>query len=221
MCRFLMVRSETPFHPKDLLEEFAGMAEASRAPDGSRQGDGWGLAFRGRDGGWRSRRSLRPVWEDRETFASLPAGRAFAVHARSASFPDQASVLDYIQPFVLNGFAFVFNGLLKGVSFPVPIEGAIGSQKIWALLKARLGAGPAEEAIASVCREIEAHARAVQAMNIGLFDGDRIVVYGHETSEPSYYRLHAAVTDGLAAVCSEPLAGLPFRPLAAGTVAAL
>jgi hypothetical protein len=166
-------------------------------------------------------KSLRPIWEDRRTFEALPESRAFAVHARSASFPDQVSVLDHIQPFVLNGFAFVFNGLLKGVSFPFPIEGSIGSQKIWALLKARLGSGRAEEALASAVGEIEAHARAVQAMNIGLFDGDRIVVYAHETSEPSYYRLHAAETDRWAAVCSEPLDWIPFRPLAAGAVATL
>jgi len=221
VCRFLMVRSETLFQPLEILNEFARMAEASRAPDGSRQGDGWGIAWLGRRGLWRARRSLRPVWEDRASFAAVPAGRAFAVHARSASFPGQAGALDFIQPFVLNGFAFVFNGLLKGVSFPVPIEGAIGSQKIWSLLKARLGGPPAPEALSAAVTEIASHAREILAMNIGLFDGDRIIAYGHAASEPSYYELHAAAAGRWTALCSEPLAGLPFRPLPAGSVAVL
>ncbi len=125
MCRFLMVKSAEPFAPAALLESFAEMAEKSRAPDGDRQADGWGIAWPDGDGGWIVRKSIRPVWEDAGAFPEIPAAAAFVVHARSASFPEQKDVLDYNQPYASEKAAFVFNGLLRGVALPFPVEGRI------------------------------------------------------------------------------------------------
>ncbi|MBI3954995.1 hypothetical protein HY338_01010, partial [Candidatus Gottesmanbacteria bacterium] len=44
MCRFLLVRSKIKIKPEKLLQDFAGMCQKSRAPDGDWQGDGWGIA---------------------------------------------------------------------------------------------------------------------------------------------------------------------------------
>ena len=45
MCRFLIVRTSSPLDPRGLMSEFAEMARLSRAPDGDRQADGWGVAW--------------------------------------------------------------------------------------------------------------------------------------------------------------------------------
>ena len=139
MCRFLIVRSAEAFDPGPLFRAFAEMARLSRAPDGDRQADGWGAALQDPSGGWLSRKSLRPIWQDGEALDEIPAGRIFLLHARSASFSDQKEMLEFNQPFVEGRRAFVFNGLLKGVAFPRPLEGRIGAQKIWALIRGLLG----------------------------------------------------------------------------------
>ena len=100
MCRFLMVRSDTAFQPEPILTEFARMAEACRAPDGDRQADGWGIAWLEDRNLWRSRTSTSPIWDESHIFHAIPAGTAFAIHARSASFPGQNNNLQYNQPYV-------------------------------------------------------------------------------------------------------------------------
>lgn len=218
MCRFLIVRSAAPCDPGDILAEFAEMARLSRAPDGDIQADGWGIALRAASGEWRTRKSLRPIWEDAEALARIPATRLFAVHARSASFPDQKNDIEFNQPFVAGSRAFVFNGLIRGVSFPRPLAGQTGAQKIWSLLGPESARGPVDAVLQDGVREIIKHAKAVPALNIGLIDVDRIAVYGHGSDGHPYYRLHVAESGGFVAVCSEPLPGLPFRPLPSGAV---
>jgi len=221
MCRFLIVRSVALFDPRILLAEFAEMARLSRSPDGDRQADGWGAAWRDPTGEWKTLKSLRPIWEDKPALADIPATRMFAAHARSASFPDQKEILEYNQPFVVGSRAFVFNGMIKRVSFPRPLEGRIGAQKIWSLLKPDPRGGPIEEALGIAVREIGSHSREIPALNIGLVEDDRIAVYCHGADGLPYYRLRIAEQDGTAAICSEPLPSLPFRLLPAGSVVAL
>jgi hypothetical protein len=221
MCRWLIVRSAEAFDPGPLFRAFAEMARLSRAPDGDRQADGWGLAWSDGSGEWRTRKSLKPVWEDESARMEVPETRLFAVHARSASFPDQKDVIEYNQPFVAGSRAFVFNGMIQGVSFPRPLEGWIGAQKIWSLLKPEARRSRIEEVLGTGVREIETNARKIQALNIGLIEEDRIAVYCHGADDLPYYRLQAAVYGGTVAVCSEPLSGLPFRPLPARTVIVL
>jgi predicted glutamine amidotransferase len=226
MCRFLMVKSRAPFDSRPWLEKFADMAEASRAPDGDRQADGWGVSWVNGDGGWHELKSVAPVWEERDAFASVPSCRILAIHARSASFPNHKGVLDYSQPFVEGRHAFVFNGLLKGVSLPARNDAGIGSQRIWGLFRSLIGRdggdsdgrGPAAISLERLIGILERRSREVAALNIGLCDGSRIFAYCRFADYPSYYHLHALESPGLAAVCSCPLPGLDFRPVPTGRI---
>jgi predicted glutamine amidotransferase len=228
VCRFLVVKSAEPFDAGPWLERFADMAETSRAPDGDRQADGWGVSWISAGGGWRGLKSVAPVWEERAAFASVPSCRVLAVHARSASFASHKGVLDYSQPFVDSRHAFVFNGLLRGVSLPAGDGRIIGSQRIWDLFRAlkerTAAAGPdresARESLERLVGILESRSREVSALNIALCDASRIYVYCRFADHPSYYQLHALESPGLAAVCSRPLSGLNFRPIPTGRVLA-
>ncbi len=221
MCRFLIVRSAEAFDPGPLFRAFAEMARLSRAPDGDRQADGWGASSQAPSGAWQTIKSLRPIWQDGEALDEIPTGRIFLLHARSASFSDQKEVLEFNQPFVGGRRAFVFNGLLKGVAFPRPLEGRIGAQKIWSLLKPDAAAGPLDEVLSAAVREITSHSREIAALNIGLVEDERIAVYAHGADVLPYYHLWTAERDGRTVVCSEPLPGLPFRRLPPGSVISL
>jgi len=218
MCRFLMVRSRVPEAAAPWLERFADMAEASRAPDGDRQADGWGVSWFEAGGGWGSLKSVSPIWEGRGSFAGVPASRLLVVHARSASFPGQKGNIEYSQPFIDGVNAFVFNGLLKGVSLPSRNAGSIGSQKIWDLLLGFLDNHPPLEALERLTGVIEKRTREVAALNLGLCDGKRIFAYCRFNGNPEYYRLQAAETPDFTAVCSESLPGAVFRPVPTGEV---
>src|SRR5437879_4414407 len=86
MCRFALIQSQQPIEPKPFLTAFAEMAEKSKAPDGDRQADGWGIAWL-EGNRWRSHKSLLPIWNDSKMFESFPKTSAFLVHARSAFLP--------------------------------------------------------------------------------------------------------------------------------------
>lgn len=213
MCRFLMAKSPAPISPGILLRDFADMAEKSRAPDGDRQADGWGAAWLDESGAWRSRTSTTPIWDDRPAFASVPASPILLVHARSASFPGQKGVLAYNQPYASGSWAFVFNGLLQGVSLPRPVPGDIGAQKIWALLSERLAGASAESALAGVVGLLERHSRRLQGLNLGLCDRRNFYAFCRFEGEGTYYQLYGHRSPGLSLVCSEPLPNGDFRPL--------
>jgi predicted glutamine amidotransferase len=213
MCRFLMMRSEAPLRPMGLLDKFAAMASRSRSPDGDRQADGWGVAWLDEQGGWNIRKSANPIWTETHDFADIPRCQVLAVHVRSSSFPEHKGIVEFNQPFLVDSYAFVFNGLLQGVSFPFPVEGRIGSQKIWSLLQRSInGDGPAA-GIAALVRQLESRAREIQAFNLGLFQGRRLFVYCRQTEAGSYYRLQAHQTPSLTLICSEILTGLPWRSI--------
>src|SRR3990172_821723 len=106
MCRFLLVKSKEIVKPEKLLKEFALMCQKSHAPDGDWQGDGWGIAWQEK-GTWKLNKSLLPVWEDQNKFASIPPTKLFVV----------------------------FNGMIRGVQIPRVLEGQIGAQKIFSFLR--------------------------------------------------------------------------------------
>lgn len=218
MCRFLMIRSRVPGSSIPWLESFADMAEASRAPDGDRQADGWGASWTDEKGNWGEIKSIAPIWRERESFADVPSSPFLVVHARSASFPGQKGNIDYSQPFTEGPYAFVFNGLLKGVALPSRNAGFIGSQKIWDLLLGFLDNHPPLDALERLTGIIERRTREVAALNLGLCDGERIFAYCRFNGNPEYYRLQAAETPDFTAVCSESLPGRGFRPVPTGEV---
>lgn len=202
MCRFLLVKSKNSIDPKELLEKFADMAEKSRAPDGDIQGDGWGIAWLDEKGNWQNYRSLLPVWKDKSSFKNIPKTPTFLVHARSASFPHQKGILEYNQPYIYNQYAFVFNGLLKGVNLP-NIPGKIGAEKIWFLLRKELTQKNPQEALEALKNLLIKNSREIIALNIGLATKENIYSLSHFTQYPDYYRLCNFQNEDYQSVCSE------------------
>lgn len=215
MCRFLVALGAAPFAPGELVARFTEMAEASRSPDGDRQGDGWGLAWLDDEDRWQRIRSLAPIWEDDAPLAAPRATRGIAVHARSASFPGDRGDLEHNQPFLIGGSAFVFNGLLSGVSLPGRRGGEIGAQRIAALLGAFLRRQAAPAAVGRLLELLERRSRRIAALDLAVADRDEIVGLCRFESHAQYYRLHQIERDGVRMVCSEPLDGR-WTPLATG-----
>ncbi len=216
MCRFIAVKSECPIDPHPFLASFAEMCRNSKSYDGDWQGDGWGVGTASQADGnpqWLTIKSLRPIWEETDTFRSIPDSRMIIAHARSASFPEHKGVRDFCQPFVGGPYAFVFNGLLKGVSLPFAAEGKIGSQKMWSILQSLLNGHSPRSATERLTTVIKANTRSIQAMNIGVCDQDHIYVYSYFTRHPDYYRLHHHISKSLKIVCSEPVVGFDFVPM--------
>ena len=213
MCRFLMVKSILAVQPGAVLERFADMAESSRAPDGDWQGDGWGIAWLENNCVWQLKKSLRPIWEDKEEFSRIPAVSRFLVHARSASFAAHKDKLAYNQPFIHNPYAFVFNGLLKGVAFTHPVPGRVGAQKIWSLLIDLIAKLPAEESLPRLKLLLEKNSREIQALNIGLAAPDKFYAYSCFSAYPEYYRLQFFSSRSLTMLSSGKLKGYDFSPV--------
>lgn len=213
MCRLLMAKSIRAVQPGLVLEKFADMAESSQAPDGDWQGDGWGIAWLENNGVWRLKKSLRPIWKDREKFGYIPAVSRFLVHTRSASFAAHKGKLAYNQPFMHAPYAFVFNGLLKGVAFTYPVPGEIGSQKIWSLLSSFLRKYPAEKSLLRLKLLLEKNSREIQALNIGLAGREKFYAYSCFSTHPEYYQLQFSPSSSLTMISSGKLEGYDFRPV--------
>lgn len=213
MCRFLLAKSVTAFSPAILLEKFSDMSQKSKALDGDWQGDGWGVSTKNVDGSWKTYTSLSPIWEESNTFTSLQPTTHLVVHARSASFPSQKGILEYNQPFIQGNIAFVFNGLLKGVSFPTPIAGTIGAQKIWTIAKKHLQEMTVSEALSQTIQTLNKHTKTIQALNVGITDGTSIFAYNQYMDFPEYYSLHLHKEKTLSFIVSEPLEGYPSHPI--------
>ncbi|OGD18937.1 MAG: hypothetical protein A2W03_13875 [Candidatus Aminicenantes bacterium RBG_16_63_16] len=212
MCRFLMVKSAGPLAARGLLEPFARLAARSPAPDGDPQADGWGISWIDGAGAWEVRKFTEPIWESAARFGEFPDSRFFCLHARSASSPEIKNAVEFNQPFAGDRYAFVFNGFLEGISLPYPVPGRIGSQKIWSLLAARLAGSGGVESLTAVRDLLNRRSRRVQALNIGLSDGEYLYGLCQYDGNEEYYRCRVHVSPGLAMVCSGPLEGFAFRP---------
>jgi predicted glutamine amidotransferase len=221
MCRFLMVKSAGPLAPQRFLEAFADLSEQSPAPDGGPQADGWGISWVDAAGRWNARKFPDPIWESAGLFGRFPESRCFCLHARSASAPAVKNDVEFNQPFVDGRYAFVFNGFLEGISLPYPVPGRLGSQKIWALLRARLKASGCPESLREIKDLLNRRSRRVQALNIGLNDGDHLYGLCQYAGHEDYYRCRVHVSPGLRMICSGPLEGFDFRPAPVSRVFAL
>jgi len=213
MCRFLVLKSDRPLAPRPILEKFAQMAERSRAPDGDGQGDGWGIGWSDGADGWQVEKYLSPIWEDVALFGRFPECLCLCVHARSASFPHHKLNLAFNQPYVGDSYAFLFNGLLTGVSLPRSINGEIGSQKLWSLLSHYLVTQPPDSSLRRLQETVRKNSRRIQAFNVGLCDQKRIYAYSEYDCHGEYYHLQYHLSPDLAMVCSEELDGFHFRPV--------
>ena len=218
MCRFLLAKAPHPISGEEVFHQFAAMAKQSRAPDGDWQGDGWGAAWLDPDQKWEVMKSLRPIWEDADSLIRISESTLFLVHARSASFSNHKGLLEYNQPYVDESFGFVFNGLIKGVSFTFPVAGDIGAQKIWSLLTGFMSRFDPEESLTSLSQALEKCSRRIHALNIGLCDKKNIYAFCRFLEDPGYYHLQYFDSPSLKMICSEPLPGYAFRPLPLGRV---
>ena len=218
MCRFLMVKSQNPLNPAKILEKFAEMAKKSTAPDGDWQGDGWGISWLGYDQEWKLKKSINPMWKEKDVFSQIPESSLFLAHVRSASFHHHKEVLDYNQPFLREPYAFVFNGHLKRVSFPFQVDGNIGSQKVWTLLYDLLKLSDPRKSLFRLKETLEKNSQCIQALNVGLCDKKNIYAYCQYSDHPDYYNLQFHESLSLKIISSETFEGYDFQPFLSNTV---
>lgn len=196
------------------------MAKNSKTFDGDWQGDGWGIVWK-IENIWSLKKSLQPIWEDQEIFSSIPVSTHFLVHARSASFPNHKNIIEFNQPYIAGKYAFVFNGLLKGVALPHPVAGKIGAQKIWNILQDYLKEHSPEESLHLVKEYLLKHSKFIQALNIGLSDGVNNYGLCQYGANPDYYSLHSSRSDSQTVLSSEPFPGFSFQKAENGQVVSL
>jgi len=207
-----MIKSQNDLQPGEFLMRFSEMAKNSKALDGDWQGDGWGIGWLDKNKQWQIKKSIHPIWKNKSHFRQIPMSTHFLVHARSASFPAHKDNLEFNQPFNSGQLAFLFNGLIKGVSLPYPTPGKIGSQKIWHILSGLIRQSSPEEALQELRELLLKHSRSIQALNIGLSDGKTMYAFCHYEKFPEYYNLHHHESDKVKMVSSDPLEGYNFFP---------
>jgi len=180
------------------------MAHTSKAPDGDRQGDGWGVAWLNEENQWQVKKSLSPVWQETEIFETFPQTSLLVAHARSASFSHHKGVIEFNQPYISENYAFVFNGMLRGVTLS-NFPGKIGAEKIWYLLQRKLAQNDPPAALEKVKQILMHHSREIVALNIGLATTGNMYALNYFTRNPEYYILHRWKTEHVEIICSEKL----------------
>ncbi len=202
MCRFLIVSSKYIINPVDILNGFATACEKSIAPDGERQGDGFGVSFKN-SGKWNIRRSVKPIWEEREILNEIPRTKLLMAHARSATFSLGKDNLDYNQPFTYGQLGFVFNGTIKKMKTALKLDGEIGSQKLFSLIKLFLKNNPTLNVLEKVRDFVSAKAESIDGMNIGLVDKKNISALCQYAGNDEYFTLHFFENNELLIISSE------------------
>jgi hypothetical protein len=92
------------------------------------------------------------------------------------------------------------------------VPGRIGSQKIWSLLAARLAGSGGVESLSAVRDLLNRRSRRVQALNIGLSNGDKLYGLCQYDGHEDYYRSRVYKSPDLRMICSGPLDGFDFQP---------
>ncbi len=202
MCRFLIVKSKKKIQPEELLKSFALACQKSIAPDGELQEDGYGIAWKN-DKSWQLKKSLAPIWEEQDLFERIPETNLFVAHARSAGFVKDKGNLDYNQPFIYKNLCFVFNGMIRKISLNLPLEGEIGSQKLFSLIKSKLKKHKIGSALEEVKKLVLKKAKKVEGMNIGLIAGDNIYILCQYLNNQDYFSLYYFRNKNFTIVSSE------------------
>lgn len=217
MCRFLIVKSKQKINPSNLLNKFASACEQSIAPDGERQKDGFGVAWK-KEGEWLLSRSLLPIWEGKDLLNKVPETNFFAVHARGSGFERDRDNIDYNQPFVDDDLVFVFNGIIRKVKLRIPLEGKIGSQKLFSLIKNLQKKQTLEIALTELKNLILKNSEKVEGMNIGLITDSQVSVLCQYDSNDKYYTLHYFENDDLLIISSEEFGDYDWKSLEKGEI---
>ena len=218
MCRFLLVKSKQSFKPKLFLDQFADMAEMSRAPDGDRQGDGWGVAVKMLNDQFQISKNLKPVWECRDMFDAFSQTQVLAVHARSASFPNQKGIIEYNQPYIDGARCFVFNGVIQGVQLDRPLVGKIGAQKIFSLIQEELKTKNPKEVLSIVKQLLQEHARKIVGLNIGLIVNNKLYSLCEYADNSAYFGLKYFSDEHISMICSEPFGEYAWKTMQKGEI---
>lgn len=216
MCRFLVVKSKSEAVSKDLLLEFAKMCEKSRTPEGDRQSDGWGISWKNDQGKWEVYKSLKPVWEDIAKIKLIAPSLVYLVHARSAYHLTQKGILEYNQPYIEGELSFVFNGMIRGVSFPIKLSGTIGAQKIFALVLSHIHEKNTDFVLPLIRDVIRENARRVEGMNIGLSFGDRLYALCDYENNADYFSLRYFEDEKIVIICSEKMGSYRWQVMKKG-----
>lgn len=208
MCRFLLCQGDQPVELAKILADFAEMARNSVRW----QGDGWGFVYRNEKDKFIIHKSLQPIWEDDQKFVAAQRSSFVLVHARGA-FGAESIQLANNHPFYAEGWFFVFNGNLKGVSLDVP--GATGAQKIFQLLLRELREHAPETAIRRLVELLQAGSRYIVALNFILTNGEKSYIYCSfgENEDSEYFSVRYADQDSALLVCSEPLPDISFKKM--------
>lgn len=190
MCRFLIARSNKgELGQKELFDIFSNLAKNNPAPDGDKQEDGWGVAYK-IESEWEILRSINPIWKDKDFAKKIPSSKFFIFHARSATFEKQKGLLYLNQPYFSNGAVFVFNGAISKVSLKINPYGDVGARKIFSMILAfKESFGSWNEAIYETYRTIEENSERIKGFNIGLVVDERIFVFNYFTQDEDYYQL--------------------------------
>lgn len=196
------------------------MVEKSRTPEGDRQGDGWGVAWY-KGGMWHEYKSLKPMWETNDQFDSIPRTEKMAIHARSASFPNQIGNIRYNQPYIQGNVCFVFNGVLQGVKLEKAVSGISGAEKIFHLIQEYLQTHDEKEALLQLDSLLRTHSQRIGGLNIGIMRGEKVAVLCDYGRDPSYFSVRYHQDESKTLVCSEVLNGYSWKMIHKGEVVLL
>lgn len=226
MCRFLLVRSQQKIKPAKFLQQFADVCQESRAPGGDWQGDGWGVAvgiqsLEFRIQNWKVYKSLKPIWEDTYQFQNFGETNVFAIHARSAGFPQHKGNVEFNQPFISEELCFVFNGMIQKVRLSIPLKGTIGAQKIFSLILDAGCKNSMTDVLERVNHLITQNSERIVGMNIGLIYKNTFFILCQYADNQTYFGLHYFRNDSITLVCSEEFGSFGWRSMKKGEILGL
>lgn len=220
MCRFLLFKSKDKIDPQEYLKQFASICEKSLTPDGDRQKDGWGVAWK-ENGSWKIKKSLLPIWQERKILSTIPKTNLFIVHARSAGFPEHKDNLEFNQPYLQNSLCFVFNGMIRGVRLLRQLEGEIGAQKIFSFIQQELKKNSVKDSLQILNKTILQKSREVIGMNIGLVKDNLFFVLCQYSKYNNYFNLCYYQNENLTLVCSEEFGLFDWNKMKKGEIIVL
>ena len=228
MCRFLLVRSKNKFRPEKLLQDFALMCKDSHAPDGDLQGDGWGIAVKykeqrtnNKEQIWKTYKSLKPVWEERDKFQEFAETDIFVVHARSSGFLQHKGDIEYNQPFIQDELCFVFNGMIKGVKIGRKLSGKIGAQKIFSLILEEKKSNSIKDVLMNVDKLLLGNSEKIIGMNIAVVQENKFYILCEYEKNRNYFGVRYFQNDEMTLICSEPIGNYEWTIMKKGEVLSL
>jgi len=217
MCRFFIVKSNTQINPVDLLNQFALVCEKSIAPDGERQRDGFGIAWQ-ENWSFKTIKSLAPIWNKQSLFEQIPETDLLVAHARGAGFEGDKGEINFNEPFIDGDLCFVFNGIIRGVKIRRKLDGEIGSQKLFSLIKEEIKNYSWDKVLDLVKKMMLNSSKKIEGMNIGLIQNGEISVLCQYSDNKDYYTLQYYEGPDLTIISSEPFGNYNWKQFKKGEI---